>query len=390
MITTVWKLRPTSIWKISEIENWLSDMAKEGFHLYKMGIQFGKFKRGEAQDLLYRIDIADEKDLTDEDILTFERSGWKHITSFNKFHIYASPNKNNIAPFPINREKQLAVIKQKKINHLLSLSFSLLIIILNIWLQFYAYSSGMPVILPLIEGYSSFHPLFIVPFVLNSYSDVVRFRLMSKYQKQLIDDAAMNDYAEWQLLMPRRIFGLIWYTIIIIGTMLIILLPLLKMESKTLPAEDTQPYIVRLHSIEHPETPKYSKIPSEEYTYESSVFTSGSIFAPKYYEVYESFATYENVHSNTLPSISSNVYELSFSFLVEPLLQEIIKDTSRFDDQTKLQKISHKQFDFLYVLEQDSYVRIYAAKDSIVTYVMHSGNPKTDTLIEQLASKFNE
>jgi len=389
MITTVWKLRPMSIWKIPEIENWLSDMAKEGLHLYKMGVQFGKFKRGEAQDLLYRIDIADEEEPSNEDILTFEHAGWKHVTSFNKFHIYASPNKSNIALFPINREKQLAVIKKKKINNLLSLSFSLLIIILNIWLQFYAYSSGIPVILPLIEGYSSFHPLFIVPFVLNSYSDVVKYKLMTKYQKQLLDDSAMNDYAEWQLLMPRRIFGLIWYTIIIVGTMFIIFLPFLKMESKTLPAEDTQPYVVRLHTIEHPEKLKLSNASSEKYTYEYSMTSSWSIFAPKYYDVSEEFVT-SNLDLNTMPGIYSKVYELSFSFLAEPLLHDLIKDTSSFENPTDLKEVSHKQFNLLYVLEQDNYVKIYAAQDSIVTYVIHFGDPNTDTLIEELASKFNE
>lgn len=394
MITSVWKLRPTSMWRISELENWLSDMAKEGLLLYKMGLQFGKFKRGEAQDLFYRIVISNEEDLTDEELQKYELAGWKYVTSYNKFHVYASPKNNNATPFPINRTKQLATIKQKKMFSLMSFAFSLLIIIINIWLQFYSYSSGIPVIIPLIEGYSNFHPFFIIPFVLNGYLDIVKYRLMSKYQKQLLDNSAMDDYVEWQWHLPKRRWGFIVYTIIVIGSLFVIILPLLKMESKTLPVDDTQLYIVRLHTIEKPETLKYSKIPSEDYRFEKTISSSGSIFAPDYYDVREGFdynkPTYLIKNEDILPSIYSSVYELRFSFLAKPLLQDLIKDTTRYDDQTKLQEISHKQFELLYILEEEGYVKIYAMKDSIVNYTLYIGNLDSDILIEKLASKFQE
>ena len=394
MITSVWKLRPTSMWRISELENWLSDMAKEGLLLYKMGLQFGKFKRGEAQDLLYRIDISNEVDPSNKDLLKYEQAGWKYVTSYNKFHVYASPKNSNTTPFPINRTKQLATIKQKKKFSLMSFAFSLLIIILNIWLLLDSDSLGIPIILQLIEGYSSFHPFLIVPFVLNGYLDVVKYRLMSKYQKQLVNNSAKDHHVEWQWHLPKRIWGLIGYTTIVIGSFLVIILPLIKIDFKTLPVDDTQPYIIRLHTIEHPETLAYSKIPSEDYRYEDSLFTSGSIFASNFYEVREGFDYYNPTYlikdEEILPLILSRAYELRFSFLAEPLLQDLIKDTTHYDDETKLQEISHKHFDFLYVLQENNYVKIYAAKDSIVTYIYYNGNQNTDVLIEKLASKFQE
>ena len=394
MITSVWKLRPTSMWRISVIENWLSDMAKEGLHFYKMGVQFGKFKRGEAQDLLYRIELSKEEAPSDEDLVKYELTGWKYVTSFNEFHIYSSPKNSQTEPFPINHVKQLAVIRQKKKSSLLSCSFSLLLIIANVWLQIYSFSSGKPVILQLVEGYSSFHPLLIIPFVINGYLDVLKYRLMSKYQNQLLDNSAKENHVEWQWHLPKRIWGFIVYDIIIVGSLLLLLLPLLKMESKTLPAEDTQPYIVRLHMIEHPEILKLSNVPSEDYTFENSLSSDWSIFAPKYYYVREGFdynpTSYINDDLIRLPRIYSSVYELRFSSIAGPLLHDLIKDTSRFENLTNLQEISHKQFDLLYVLEHDDYVKIYASKDSIVTYIFYNGNQNTDILIEKLASKFNE
>ena len=53
-LTSVWKFRPVHSWAIGELESWMSEMAKEGLHFYKMGLHFGKFKRGEPLDLEYR------------------------------------------------------------------------------------------------------------------------------------------------------------------------------------------------------------------------------------------------------------------------------------------------------------------------------------------------
>ncbi len=383
MITSVWKLRPTNMWKIPEIEQWLSDMAKEGLHLHKMGMQFGKFKRGEAQDLLYRIDISNDAAPSEEDLKKYKLAGWKYATKFNDFHIYVARENKQPQPFPINYEKQLAVIKKKKIYNLLSLSVSLLLIIISIWV-INAYASDIPVILRMIEGDPNFQPLLITPFILNSFSDVVQFTLMSKYQKQLLDDSTTHPYVEWRWHIPRRIFGFILYPTIVLGAILIPALQIWKMDYTTLSIEETQSYVVRLPSIEQPEG---LKISNESYDY--TVTSYWSILATKYYDVNEGFYTYGS-DLITKPRIYSKVFELRFSFLAEPLLLDLIKDTSSFENPMKLKEMSHKQFDLLYVLEQHNYVKIYAAKDSIVTYVIHFGNPNTDILIEELASKFNE
>ena len=261
----------------------------------------------------------------------------------------------------------------------------------TIWIQFLAYSKGIPVILKIVEGigYNSFHPLLIMPFIIYLYLDVSKYRLISNYQKQLVDNSAKNYHVEWKWHLPKRIWGSMIHTIIIVGSFLIVILPIFQTKYKTLSVEDSQPYVVRLHTVTHPEKLKLSNIASEDYTYNYTVTSNRSIFAPKYYDVFEGFVTY-TVDSNTMPRIYSKVYDLSFSFLAEPLLLDLIKDTSSFENPTKLQEVSHKQFDLLYVLEKEDYVKIYAAKDSIVTYVIHFGDPNTDTLIEELASKFNE
>ena len=118
MLTSVWKFRPVHSWAIGELESWMSEMAKEGLHFYKMGSHFGKFKKGEPQELEYRIDFINEKKPSDtsdknepsyEQIQAYRQLGWDYVTSYDKFHVYSSPKKRHAMEIPTNTEKHLSV-----------------------------------------------------------------------------------------------------------------------------------------------------------------------------------------------------------------------------------------------------------------------------------------
>ena len=115
MLTSVWKFRPVHVWAIGELESWMSEMAKEGLHFYKMGSHFGKFKRGEPLELEYRIDFiienkpsdSDKNEPSDEQIQAYRQLGWDYVMSYKEFHVYSSPKKRLVTEIPTNTKKHI-------------------------------------------------------------------------------------------------------------------------------------------------------------------------------------------------------------------------------------------------------------------------------------------
>ena len=68
MTSIVRKLRPSNYWRIGEHESWFSDMSLQGLHLHKMGTTFAHFKKGEPQQMEYRIEVTKNKNISDERI----------------------------------------------------------------------------------------------------------------------------------------------------------------------------------------------------------------------------------------------------------------------------------------------------------------------------------
>ena len=63
MTKLVRKIKPADFWRIGEHESWFSDMAKEGLHFHSMGMYFARFKKGEPQEMEYRIEVTPKSNL---------------------------------------------------------------------------------------------------------------------------------------------------------------------------------------------------------------------------------------------------------------------------------------------------------------------------------------
>ena len=63
MSKTMRKMMMGDGWRIGEHESWFSDLAKEGWHLQKVGAFFVHFERGESKDTRYRIDTSSNKNM---------------------------------------------------------------------------------------------------------------------------------------------------------------------------------------------------------------------------------------------------------------------------------------------------------------------------------------
>ncbi|MCB6608307.1 DUF2812 domain-containing protein [[Clostridium] symbiosum] len=93
MKTERYKYPPVSTFDIKEIENWLEEMAAEGWFLKEAGPYAWLFEAGEPENVRYRIDPATEKKgkLDEEKRLDYEAMGWRYAATHRDFyHIFMS------------------------------------------------------------------------------------------------------------------------------------------------------------------------------------------------------------------------------------------------------------------------------------------------------------
>lgn len=86
---------PMDRYHISGLEAWLSDLAKEGWKLQKMGRFFAYFEKKEEKRFAYHIEIKAEEEREEE----LKADGWEYISDMGKnFAVYGSKRKTLKVP----------------------------------------------------------------------------------------------------------------------------------------------------------------------------------------------------------------------------------------------------------------------------------------------------
>ena len=89
---------PASIYDVSAVETWLSDLAKRGLLLDYMGETWGGFRRAEPRDCLYRLEpqALREYKPAGEKLEAYEAAGWEFVcaSSGDDFFVYRSTRDN--------------------------------------------------------------------------------------------------------------------------------------------------------------------------------------------------------------------------------------------------------------------------------------------------------
>ena len=111
MTKLVRKIRPADFWRIGEHESWFSDMAKEGLYFHSMGTYFARFKKGEPQEMEYRIEVTSTKVISDDQISMYEENGWDYISSFDQFHVFASPKSRHAVEIHTDTAEQFFTLQ---------------------------------------------------------------------------------------------------------------------------------------------------------------------------------------------------------------------------------------------------------------------------------------
>jgi len=386
MTKLVRKLRPTDFWRIGEHESWFSDMAKEGLHFHSMGKYFARFKKGEPQEMEYRIEVTSTKAISDDQISMYEENGWDYVSSFDQFHVFASPKSRHAVEIHTDPAEQfftLQTLNKKLIfNSIIVLLLSLLIIGMNVAVWFL---DNTPV-LQLVKGHVlqqtilSFFILYSVYLTIKGMLSILALR------KQLKNGIPINHHAPWKKNLRRSAILNIVFIMIAFGSASLPFKQLFEMDTITLPAEATDHKVVRLAELEQLPDLKRDEYFIDGVNWANRLSTNWSIVAPIQYEIVETFISNDS-NENTL-FISSEVYELRMTSLVEPLVHDLIKWNSYLTKTfTKKQNAS---LDYLYIYGEGMYRNVVAAKGNVVTFVSYSGNEDTDVLIEKIVEKLND
>ncbi len=90
-----YRLNPQE-YAIGECEKLYSDMAARGWILDKRGQYFSRFRRGEPEKRIYRIEFSspaflEDSGLPEEQTALYEECGWKYVTGRGFVHVFTAP-----------------------------------------------------------------------------------------------------------------------------------------------------------------------------------------------------------------------------------------------------------------------------------------------------------
>ena len=330
MTNIVRKVRPSNYWRIGEHESWFSDMSLKGLHLYKMGTNLVHFKKGEPKQMEYRIEVAKNKSISDEQIEMYEQNGWDYVTSYQYFHVFSSPVERNATEIHTDPAEQAYTLQY------LNNRIILTVIVIAVGLPFIFgmlgatwFLDGTP-ILQLIKGHilqQTTLSLIVLYYIYYSLRGMLAIRAS---RRNLKEGKAINHHAPWKKTLHKDTIFSVVFLIIAIASTAILWIQILKSETFSLPEEDSHLPFVRLADIE-----QNPMLVRDEYYMRDGIdrgnrySTNWSILAPVQYESNEHGIIEDKVwldESGTYsPSISTEVYQLTFQALAAPLVSDLIQ-----------------------------------------------------------------
>ncbi|WP_336046260.1 DUF2812 domain-containing protein [Solibacillus ferritrahens] len=391
MSKIVRKIRPSDYWRIGEHESYFSDMSLKGLHLHKIGTHFIHFKKGEPKRIEYRVEVTKNKSISYEQIDLYEENGWEHVTSYQYFHVFSSLEESNAPEIHTDPAEQAYTLQRLSKILLINLIAMSLTVALTIgMLSATWFLDGTPV-LRLVEGRIIQQSIMSIILLYYVYYSIRAARAIRSLKRDLKEGKAIDHHAPWQSSLHKNaVFPIILIIVAFISAILP-LMQLIKMDTYTLPQEDGGLPIVRLADIEQNPLLKRDEYYIDEVDWANRYSTNWGIFAPVQYEVDESGIVegrmWVDESGPYSPSISSEVYELTFQAFAAPLVSDLIKWNSYEEEIDSYVEIDHATLDELRVYEKEEKKQIVAVKGKVVMYVRYYGYAEVDHLIENVARK---
>ncbi|MDF2804385.1 MAG: hypothetical protein K0S61_4290 [Anaerocolumna sp.] len=394
MSNTVRKFMPDDIWNLGRSESWFSDMAKNGLHLRKVGIQFALFDKGEPKKTKYRMDIISPMP-TEEQLEIYKESGWQLVTNLKELYIFSSPEEADYPELhtdPMEQSYTLTALnRQLRIQVIVFTAF--MVLFLGMMLSMF-FLERTPT-LAMMEAPGIQRPLLMFVEIYVFYTVIRNYMTLRRLKKSLSEGKPIDHRVNWR--KPRLINGFIG-AFFILAAFLTVCLPFAGIalsKTYTIPETSVNLPIVRLVDIEHNYDLKREVVyHSRGVDWGNRVSYDWSLLAPVQYAVNEhgiiKNMMWDDNSGSYSPSIETHYYQLTFSSMAISLLQDLVERyVNDFDPKVIIQEVNHTFFDKLYVVEDGIRKQIFAYSGNEVIYVDYFGSKNAEDIIALLPEAFS-
>jgi heme/copper-type cytochrome/quinol oxidase subunit 2 len=387
------KMLLNDFWRIGEYESWFAEMAKDGWHLQKVGKLFAHFQQGEPLDTRYRIATSSNKNMSSEEKLEYKEAGWNHITRFGEFNVFASPVEGQASELYADPKEQAQSLRSnyKKMR----LSVILISVLLLLAVIFYSmlWSNEQTPMLELVEGdaISQITLLFIqLTFIIVMIRSMV---LIRKTQKKLLEGKEIDYHVPWRKSRTINLAIIILTAMITVPLASLIWIKALNQETVNLPMKHTELPLVALADIEQtPHLERDEQVDDQQFDWNNHYTKKTSFFAPQQYESREQGIVteeeWEDGSGPYSPSIYIQAYKVRFPFMANHLMNDLFFYYDRRDYRDEqFTVLDRKGFDALTIREIDELKEIYAVKGKGVIYVRYFGHVDMERLLASLEER---
>lgn len=326
------RIAPCPDYDVERLESWLTDMAKDGWHLEKdefMG--FLPFVQGQPQTVRYRLEPRpknDDSDSPDAEALALaEEYGWDFVTAYRNFYIYRTA-RSDAREMNTDLSVQAMALKSVRRRFTLQLAMQALLLVhmlVRVHREFFRY----------IVTFGSVFPSSIYIFVLVSVIDDMRCAVhIRRLHRQLKMNIPLDHNKPWKKSAPLHRwmqFGLVvLYTLVLILAFSRCTAAFINEETLTADYPGDPPFV----TIE-------DLCPTGTFTEKSFMDynkydTLSSFSAPLILE-WRQYGTLETPDSKTISgSLYITYYETASPWLAERLFNEFLRNAQKEDHYAAL------------------------------------------------------
>ncbi|MGI6344582.1 MAG: DUF2812 domain-containing protein [Bacillota bacterium] len=121
-------------WELEEMQNWLSEMAQQGWHL-ESGDGRASFRQGSRQRVRYRCEYGDVEGLPAEQLEIYAAAGWEYVRQHGHVHIFRAPDDQSIPEIHTEVASRLRMLRPLARNLILSALLFVAWVTLSLWLR---------------------------------------------------------------------------------------------------------------------------------------------------------------------------------------------------------------------------------------------------------------
>ena len=392
-------------WLIGEQENWFSHMSGQGMHLDEISGDKAIFRRGEPEEVLYRIDF--NSGYVNKG--NYKEIGWEYICEDWDMSVYSSPKFANAPELHTDPIELSRAMRKMKNRFLLT---ALVVVIFGLggaWIMYHLGIRNRP-ILSLVEMRSILLPFQAIILFTAIFSSIRNAIATRKVFLFLREGCAIDHEADWHrhLLRKKRIEKTFSYLSILPVAISIALLIYinnggLEGEAVTLPIENSNPMVIRLADIENdPMLERKLGLEASDVDWLNYINTKRTPFAPVMLSMRETGIVPgrewldggmpRNEDAAYQPYIEYDLYKLRFVQMAPGLLRDLINLSNRFPSRsTPVEDFDHQGFERLFIrIETDSPgVEIFATRSEYIVRILYYGEENLDTVLAVVEDLFS-